>query len=105
MKRFVIAALTAAAAFALPVATIVVSQSAAAQWIDVEVHPPVPRVEVRTVAPEVVWVPGYWAWDGRAHVWVAGRWAVPARVGDTWHEPEWRAHNHGWRFHRGRWGR
>lgn len=26
------------------------------------------------VYPTTVWVGGYWAWDGRVHVWVPGRW-------------------------------
>lgn len=27
-------------------------------------------------APDAIWVPGYWHWDGVGFLWVAGRWSV-----------------------------
>lgn len=75
--------------------------------IDIGLPPPPPVVEYVPVAvPGHVWVPGYWAWDGRRHVWsggvwerirpgyshVAGHWE---RRADRWHfEPSrWEAHD------------
>ncbi len=74
--------------------------------IDIGTPPPAPRLEV-IPPPRVgyVWAPGYWAWTGRHHEWVGGRWLlardgyshVPGRWehrGGRWvFEPEhWHAH-------------
>jgi len=48
--------------------------------------PPPPIVEVRRAAPgpAYVWIDGYHRWNGRAYVWVPGRWAAKAaREGDV----------------------
>lgn len=29
-------------------------------------------------APQPVWVPGFWQWDGFQWIWVPGHWAFPA---------------------------
>jgi hypothetical protein len=39
--------------------------------------PPQPEVVVYSPGPEHVWIPGYYAYDGRAYVWIGGRWARP----------------------------
>jgi len=35
-----------------------------------DIVPPVP-------SPNAVWISGYWAFDGRGYVWLAGHWEVP----------------------------
>lgn len=35
-----------------------------------EVQPPPP-------APNALWVPGYWIYDGRTYTWVGSRWEIP----------------------------
>jgi hypothetical protein len=57
-----------------------------AQQIIVRVAPPPPIVERRPVrpGPAYVWTGGYHRWDGRAYIWVPGRWAVPPRRGGVW---------------------
>ena len=70
-------------------ASIAPGVSLAAVNIDIDVAPPPARVEV---VPEpragYVWAPGYWAWRGHEHVWVAGHWIHERRgyhwVPDTW---------------------
>jgi hypothetical protein len=67
--------------------------------------PPPPRYEV-VPAPRrgYEWAPGYWNWDGRRHVWVAGHWER-ARPGYSYQRPEWRHDHDGWRLNRGGWQR
>src|SRR5437868_5027553 len=43
--------------------------------IDIDVAPPPVRVETAPGPRSgYVWVPSYWDWRGREHVWVQGRW-------------------------------
>jgi hypothetical protein len=74
-------------------------------YVDVDVAPPPPRVEV-VPGPRVgyVWAPGYWEWRGRRHVWVNGYW-VRERRGYHWRPHRWEEHEGRWRFDRGRWER
>lgn len=67
--------------------------------------PPPPQVETAPAppAPEMVWVPGYWQWDGARFVWIAGRWDLPRQAGATWRAPSWRVGPGGASFVPGRW--
>ena len=49
--------------------------------IDLGTPPPAPRIEV-IPPPRVgyLWAPGYWAWTGHRHEWVAGRWLEARRL-------------------------
>jgi len=80
--------------------------SAAAQTqIIVRTAPPAPRTE--TMPPPrrgMVWVPGFWDWNGRRYVWRSGHW-VRARRGQRWREDRWVERNGGWVRERGRWER
>jgi hypothetical protein len=42
-------------------------------------EPPAPLPEFQSTAPApgMVWVAGYWHWDGTDHVWVPGHWESP----------------------------
>jgi hypothetical protein len=53
--------------------------------------PPPPRVETIAVAPmrTLVWIPGFWQWNGTAWVWISGSWQR-AEPGATWRPAEWR---------------
>jgi hypothetical protein len=79
--------------------------SAQAAEVVVKVAPPAPIVETRTVAPSPhhVWIAGYHRWDGRAYVWVPGRWEVPPREHAVWVAPQWRHRGDGYVFVEGRW--
>jgi hypothetical protein len=52
--------------------------------------PPAARFEIRGVAPSLrhFWAPGYHRWNGREHVWVAGRWEL-RRDGFEFIGPHW----------------
>ena len=67
--------------------------------------PPPIRAEVVGVAPGAgyVWVPGYYRHDGRAYVWVAGRWDRPPRVRARWVPAHWERDRRDYYFVEGHW--
>jgi hypothetical protein len=71
----------------------------------IRVAPPRPIVEHRVVAPGAgyVWVGGYHRWDGRAYVWVPGRWELPPRAHARWVEHRYVRRGDGWVFQEGHW--
>jgi hypothetical protein len=74
--------------------------------VAVQVAPPAPRVEVRTVAPSPshIWIAGHWAWRGNAHVWLPGHWALPPGAGYVWEPARWVPQpNGGFKFFEGHW--
>jgi len=72
-------------------------------FVDIDVAPPAPQVEV---VPEArvgfVWAPGYWNWDGHRHVWVAGRW-IHDRPGHHWVPDRWDERHGRWHYEAGHW--
>ncbi len=48
------------------------------------------------------WVPGYWGWDGRRHVWHEGNW-VRARPGHAYQNPQWHQREGRWYYRPGQW--
>jgi hypothetical protein len=73
--------------------TPMVPLASAERPVTVAVPPPAP-VEERPSAspyPGAVWMSGYWDWrtDLGRHVWVAGRWTTPPRLGMVWMPPRW----------------
>lgn len=72
----------------------------------VTVAPPAPYVEV--IPPRInmghVWLPGFWAWQGGRHQWVAGRWEAPPAGRHNWVQHRWVQDSHrGWLFQQGHW--
>jgi YXWGXW repeat-containing protein len=84
--------------------TLIASPALAAR-VYIKIAPPAPIAEVRVVAPGPghVWIPGFHRWDGRAYIWVPGRWDLPPRPGVVWVTGHWRHHRHGWYWVEGRW--
>ena len=78
---------------------------ASAEEIFVRIAPPRPIVERRVVAPGpgYVWITGYHRWDGRAYVWVPGRWELPPRPHARWVEHRWVHRRGGYVFVEGHW--
>jgi len=73
----------------------------------IDVPPPPARVEVVPAPrPGYVWAPGYWAWEGRRHVWREGRW-IGERHGYHWVPGHWAEHQGPrgarWHFEAGHW--
>ncbi|HEY3202745.1 MAG TPA: YXWGXW repeat-containing protein [Thermoanaerobaculia bacterium] len=73
--------------------------------IYVRIAPPTPPAEVRVVAPGPghVWIGGYHRWDGRAYIWVPGRWVLPPRPHALWVPGHWRHAHRGWHWVEGHW--
>ncbi|MCP4448487.1 MAG: hypothetical protein GY811_24565 [Myxococcales bacterium] len=53
--------------------------------------PPAPRVEAPALAVRgtLVWVPGFWQWDSKAWIWVAGSYQAPPSATATWSPANW----------------
>jgi hypothetical protein len=99
MKKLILGSLLAAtlAASALP--------AAARTDIIVNFAPPPPRYEVVPASRVgVVWVPGYWEWRGRRHVWIAGH-HVRHRPGYVYAPARWIEHDGRWRYQAPIWNR
>lgn len=97
-----------AALVASPLMMALPPQAAQAQSFDIRIGtpPPPPRVVVAPPPPRrgFVYVPGYWNWNGRRHVWVDGTW-VRERRGYHYAAPEWHPDGDRYGFRRGRWER
>jgi hypothetical protein len=70
--------------------------------------PPPPRVEPVPPPPpgraEVLfWVPGRWQWDGRAWIWLPGRYVERPRHHARWIPGHWVARPGGWMWVEGHW--
>ena len=67
--------------------------------------PPPPRHEHRDhrPGPDYLWIDGYWAWHGRHHEWVAGRWERPPQGRREWVAPRWEHRENGYVFIEGSW--
>ncbi len=80
---------------------------ASAARVYVNIAPPAFRAEARgpCPSPRHAWVDGFWRWDGRTHVWVAGRWALPPHPRAMWVPGHWRHAHAGWFWVSGRWRR
>lgn len=73
--------------------------------ININVAPPQPQYEaVPVLAPTQAWAPGYWAWTGERHVWVAGR-PMMKRDGYRWAPDRWEQNGNGYQRQPGYWVR
>jgi hypothetical protein len=85
MRRFL-------AVVALATSTLLcVGPAGADTRVYVRIAPPAPIVETRIVAPSRghIWITGYHRWDGRAYVWVPGRWELPPSHYHHWVAGHW----------------
>jgi hypothetical protein len=71
----------------VPDADIVAEQTTTAP-----IAPPPVKVEAPPTAPvaTVVWVPGFWQWDGAAWIWIAGTYQLRPTASLTWRAPAWK---------------
>lgn len=67
--------------------------------------PPALRAETRPARParDMVWMPGYWQWNGSTFIWVPGTWVLAPRRDSAWRAPSWRAVDGGVVFVPGGW--
>jgi hypothetical protein len=72
-------------------------------YVDVEIAPPVARVEVIPGARVgYAWAPGYYNYYGHRHVWVDGRY-IRQRSGHHWTADRWEQRGERWHHEAGRW--
>lgn len=72
-------------------------------WVR-EAPPPMREEAVPGMRRGYHWVPGYWNWQGRRHVWHAGTW-VRVRPGYAYTSPAWVERDGRWQLQQGRWAR
>jgi hypothetical protein len=93
---------------ALLLAIVPVSSAHAGVFISVGIAPPPLPVYVQPPCPEpnLMWVPGYWAYDydSGGYYWVPGAWAPAPYEGALWTPPYWGWDNGFYAFHAGYWG-
>lgn len=53
--------------------------------------PPAPPTETITAAPapNALWIPGYWTYDGARYGWTSGRWEIPPANAHTYVAAHW----------------
>jgi DNA segregation ATPase FtsK/SpoIIIE-like protein len=75
--------------------------------ISVGFAPPELPVYEQPICPEpnLMWMPGYWAWGGEDYYWVPGAWVEAPYAGALWTPDYWDWSGGRYRFHRGYWGR
>jgi WXXGXW repeat (2 copies) len=101
IKKVLLATLIATGA----IGTMAIAPAATAAVVYIQTAPPAPRYEeVPTLRRGYVWVPGYWNWNGRRHVWVRG-YSVRERHGYAYRPHAWVEDNGRWRMQRGGWDR
>jgi hypothetical protein len=49
-------------------------------------------------APNAVWIPGYWSYDGRGYGWQAGHWEIPPPMAKTYVTAHWEQRPNGYAF-------
>ncbi|MDQ2928864.1 MAG: hypothetical protein M3R22_12025 [Pseudomonadota bacterium] len=100
-----ISRLASAAILAAASAAFTAPAQAARIGVDINIAPPLPRVEVVPAArPGYLWTPGYWDYRHGRHYWVGGNW-IRERRGYFYTQPAWVNEGGRWRFNRGAWGR
>jgi hypothetical protein len=66
--------------------------------------PPAPIAEVESPSsgPAMVWVGGYWHWNGVQYVWIPGHWEAPPS-GYVWAAPQYVLLEGRYVYHPGGW--
>ncbi len=55
--------------------------------------------------PNLMWIPGYWAYGDGDYYWVPGAWVAAPYEGALWTPYYWDWYGGSYRLHRGYWGR
>lgn len=62
--------------------------------------PPPPATDMVTPspAPNAVWIPGYWSYNGNSYAWVAGHWEIPPPNSHSYIAAHWENQGSGYFF-------
>lgn len=96
-----------AGAFAAAVLVTAIHPASAQVMFNLHVGPPAPVYEPVPPPPgvDLVWVPGYWGWNGGRYVWFRGRYVHRPYAGARWVPDRWHHGPHGYVHDRGYWAR
>jgi hypothetical protein len=57
--------------------------------------PPMTEVIPPSPAPNALWLPGYWSYDGARYLWTQGRWEIPPPGVQTYVAAHWESRSSG----------
>lgn len=63
---------------------------------------PLPEAKSGPTSPEMIWVAGYWHWNGVRYVWIPGHWESP-RPDQSWEPPAYSFSGGRWTYRPGQW--
>lgn len=65
--------------------------------------PPQPETPPPPPAPNYVWTPGHWSWNGTQYAWDSGSYVVPPTAAAHWTPGHWLQSPAGWTWVAGSW--
>ena len=79
------------AAVAVTQGCVVAVRERPARAVYVPGPPPKPLGDVPSGPPSqgLVWIAGYWHWNGVHYVWIPGHWEAPPAAGSAWVPPSY----------------
>ena len=85
---------------------VIPASSHAGVFISINFGPPVLPVYVQPICPQpnLIWMPGYWAYGDDGYFWVPGAWVPAPYEGGLWTPPYWGWSSGLYVFHPGYWG-
>lgn len=100
MKRIVICLFLALGVWALPPAAV------AAVYVSINIAPPPLPYYIQPAPPaaDLLWIPGYWAYDDDGYYWVPGTWVLAPQRGFLWTPGYWAWGGGLYYWHGGYWG-
>jgi len=93
--------------FSIAIVGFALAVASADAQVYVRIGPPPVRVEHPGPPPgrDFVWIRGHHQWDGRAYVWVPGRYERIPHAHAVWVDGRWRRTPRGWVWVEGHWRR
>ncbi len=103
-SRYILTAVVAAVAMLAPKPASAITLN---QIIAAIAPPAIPTLSYQQPAPPApnsMWIPGYWRWNGSSYQWIQGRWTSAPRPGQYWTPAYWAQTPAGYVYHSGYWG-
>ena len=72
-------------------------------YVEGDLPPPEPEVQVVSPGPGFVWIAGCWGWRDGGRIWERGHWERPPHAHAEWVSPRWDRRGRGHVFVRGYW--
>jgi hypothetical protein len=65
--------------------------------------PPGQQIIPAAPAPNALWIPGYWSYDGYRYTWAVGHWEIPPPNARSYVAAHWENRGNGFAFVEGYW--